>query len=108
MNKEVVGRRVGLDIEATELLEKSVKELKEGKAYIKVNESKLASKVIRLYFTKHHKKEKTALEKEFFDQKSYLQEIIKKSNNNEELLSSMSSYLSKSKKRGRIENKEFN
>jgi hypothetical protein len=108
LSSEKVGRRIGLDHVATNLLEASVKELRESKAYIKVNESKLASEIIKLYFAKSYQKDKVSLEKSFFDQKSYLQEIIKKSDNNEELLDSMFSFLSNNKKRSRNKTKQQN
>jgi hypothetical protein len=106
MNENRVGRRIGLNLEATALIESAVNELKQSKKFIRVNEAKLVSEIIRRFFDKYYEKDKELLEKAFFDQKSYLQNIIQKSNSNQELLDSVASYVNQTKKRGRkkIEN----
>lgn len=95
-------KRVGLDPESSKLVQEKIKDLKQGKEYLKVNESKLASKAIEIFFNKYYQKEKIFIEKSFFDQKAVLQEIINKSKNDDELLESMSSYLKKGKRKRRI------
>jgi hypothetical protein len=66
----------------------------------------LFQKSLEGFFDKYYEKDKELLEKAFFDQKSYLQNIIQKSNSNQELLDSVASYVNQTKKRGRkkIEN----
>lgn len=101
MNKKEVGRRIGLSLKATGLIESAVKDLRQDKDFIKVNETKLVCEIITRFFDKYYEKDKSILEKAFFDQKSYLQNIIQKSNSNQELLDSVASYVNQTKKRGR-------
>lgn len=107
LNNSKIGRRVGLNLKASSLLENSVKEIKQDKKFIKINESKLASEIIIRFFERYYKKDKDILVKLFFDKKSYLKNIIQNSNSDEELLSSVSQYLNGTKKRGR-KKKEVN
>lgn len=99
MSKLEVGRRIGLDRDSSLSLENTVKELRESKNYIKINESKLASKIIKVFYKKYYDKHKDEIESEFFDQKMYLKEIIRKSESNEELMASMSSFVEQKKRR---------
>jgi len=99
LNKEIKLRRIGLDAQSSRIIQEKVNELKKEKAHLKVNDSKFASKIIMLFFNKYYQKDKELIEKSFFDQKAYLQEIIKKANSNEELLDSIQSYVSKNRKR---------
>jgi hypothetical protein len=50
MNENRVGRRIGLNLEATALIESAVNELKQSKKFIRVNEAKLVSEIIRRFF----------------------------------------------------------
>ncbi|MCB9092885.1 MAG: hypothetical protein H6621_00125 [Halobacteriovoraceae bacterium] len=89
-NKE---KRVLLDERATALVSTTVQELRSR--HCKVNPSTLAAASLVIFFEKYYEREKSELEKIFFDEKRFLRSAIQGSSNQEELAESIKEYLKK-------------
>mgnify|MGYP000001597880 CR=1 FL=1 len=92
-----VEKRIAISHLAMELLELEVTRIKEKGSHYKLNESKLASAILELFFKKYLIKELEQIESEFFDKKMYLKILIEKSSTEEELAKSLDLFFNKSK-----------
>ena len=90
-------KRIGIDEKAYSLLSDAVSAMKLEKDYIKVNESRLASEIIKVFFKKQFKKELPRLEKLFYSKKEVLKHILKKAQSEEEIEESLSQFFNKTK-----------
>lgn len=97
INKESVGKRIAVSSAVLELLEAEVKRIKEKGPHYKLNESKLASAIIELFFAKYLNKECEQVEAVFFDKKIYFKGLIEKSTSEEDLAKSFDKFFNKSK-----------
>ncbi|MCB9085776.1 MAG: hypothetical protein H6624_15620 [Bdellovibrionaceae bacterium] len=107
MNKNKTVRRIAVSEAIFCQLETEVNRIKSSGTHFKVNESKLAAVIIKRFFKIYLEKDRSLLEKEFFDKKSYLEQLLKQSNSDEELQQSLGQFLRNSKgRRGRKTNKK--
>lgn len=87
------GRRVLLSNKALKGVNQISSELKE--AHCKLTHSSLVSKIVEVFFDRYYKREKTKLEKEFFDQKAYLKSVLSGAVSEEEISASVKKFLKK-------------
>jgi hypothetical protein len=106
MDKTESSRRLGLSREALTLLTNEVQSIRQKGTHFKVNEAKLGSAIIELFFSKYFEKERERIEKKFLDQRSLLKMMIDKAASEEDLSSTINDYLRMSKARGRKKSEE--
>ena len=95
--KENDERRIAVSKHAYGLLTNEVLAIRQKGSHFKVNEAKLASCLIEIFFCKYLDKERSQIEKAFFDERRYLKALIDKSSSAEDLSASVEEFLQASK-----------
>ena len=90
-------KRIAVSNDVLVLLANEVSRFRQFGEQYKVNESKLVSAIIERYFDRYINKDRTWLEKKFFDKRTYLRSLIDNSASDEALASSIKEFVKKSK-----------
>ena len=91
------GRRIAVTTEVFSRLTEEAEGIRKNGKHFKVNEAKLATAIINIFFKRYLEKERERLKNLFLDKKVFLKSLIEKSGSEDELNSSISTYLRASK-----------
>ena len=94
-------RRLALSPEISTLLEIEVSRIRGKGAHYRVNESRLASVLLHLFFDQYMEKERDRIDAGFIDRKAYLNKLVKESSSEDELMEKLDQYLRDKKPRKR-------
>jgi hypothetical protein len=108
MSKATTGRRLLIDESVCLKLTEATKRIKSSNDYVRINEGKLATEILKLFFSKYFEKDYEQISGKFFNKKLFLKNLISSSNSDEELIESFNKFIKKPvKKRGRPKKVEF-
>ncbi len=104
MKEKSIARRIALSPALLSRLESEVSRIRGLGSHYRVNESKLASAILSIFFDRYLEKDRETLDSRFVDRKAYLKQIVREASSEEELAIRLNEYLQTSnskRRRGR-------